>query len=436
MPLVETEENGQMDRSSSRNAVAAGSSYMLEAAHLLWARRGAIGLWLVAGLVISGLVAWRVGKYEATAQLMPPDIGSSTGTMALGPILARMSGASSGAADLLGGDILGSSKGNGALFTKVLGSRTIQDRLITRFDLLKHYHFQYAEDARKKLGERTMITEDKKSGVLEIAVRDRDRDLATNLVSAYVEELNQVMTQVATSSARRERIFLEQRLADENKVLLDAEQQFSKFASTNMALDIPQQTKVSVESAAKLQGALIEAKGQLESLEMVYSADNIRVKSLRAHVGELQREMAKMNSGGAMIGGAQDPSSPYPSVKNLPLLGVQWANLYRNTKIHEAVFELLTQRYESSRIQEAKEIPTVKVLDPPSASQKKEPGFGFVLLVGGLVSLILACAGILLRDGWVRWDEENPWRVFLATIYGTTRSGIRSVFRLGRPRQT
>jgi hypothetical protein len=169
---------------------------------------------------------------------------------------------------------------------------------------------------------------------------------------------------------------------------------------------------------------------------MVYSADNIRVKSLRAHVGELQREMAKMNSGGAMIGGAQDPSSPYPSVKNLPLLGVQWANLYRNTKIHEAVFELLTQRYESSRIQEAKEIPTVKVLDPPSASQKKEPGFGFVLLVGGLVSLILACAGILLRDGWVRWDEENPWRVFLATIYGTTRSGIRSVFRLGRPRQT
>jgi uncharacterized protein involved in exopolysaccharide biosynthesis len=434
MPLGEIVENAPIDHSSSRSGAAAGSrSYLPEAIGLLWLRRRAIALWLVAGLVISAGLALLAGKYEATTQLMPPDVGSSSSGMSgLAPILAKMSGGSGFAGDLMGGDILGGMKNTGALFTRVLGSRTIQDKLVDRFDLRKRYHCKYAEDARKKLGLRTTISEDKKSGVLEIAVRDKDRDVAAALAGAYIEELDHVMTQVATSSARRERVFLERRLADELKVLEDAEQQFSRFASSNMALDIPQQTKVSVESAARLQGALIDAKGQLESLEQIYSPDNIRVKSLRAHVAELQREFSKINSGGSAVGGAQDPNSPYPSVKNLPLLGVKWSDLYRNTKIHETVYELLTQRYEMSRIQEAKEIPTVKVLDPPSVSERKQPDMGFVLVIGGLVSVILACAGILLRDRWARRDEEDPWRVLLATIYGTTRRGIRSVVRLGR----
>src|SRR4029077_5663772 len=119
------------------------------------------------------------------------------------------------------------------------------------------------------------------------------------------------------------RIFLEQRLADEHKVLQESEEQFSKFASSNMALDIPQQTRVSVEAAARLQGALIDAKGQLEAAQLVYSPDNIRVKSLRARVGEIERELGKMNSGVTAGVASRDPSSPYPSVKNLPLLGVK-----------------------------------------------------------------------------------------------------------------
>ncbi len=90
------------------------------------------------------------------------------------------------------------------------------------------------------------MAEDKKSGVISISVRDRDGELARELTNAYVEELGSVMAKVSTSAARRERIFIEQRLAEENKSLQDAEQQFSQFASSNMALNVPEQTKVMV----------------------------------------------------------------------------------------------------------------------------------------------------------------------------------------------
>jgi uncharacterized protein involved in exopolysaccharide biosynthesis len=264
--------------------------------------------------------------------------------------------------------------------------------------------------------------EDKKSGVISISVRDRDGALAADLANGYVDELGSVMAKVSTSAARRERMFIEDRLADENKSLQDAEQQFSQFASANMALNVPEQTRVTVEAAARLQGELIASRAQLEALKQTYTEENIRVKSVQAHVNELEHELAKINSG--RIPGVQDPTSPYPSVKNLPLLGVKWADLYRNTKIRETVVELLTQQYEMARIQEAKEIPSVKVLDPASTPERKRPSWWLVLLWGTLLGAFLACLGFFLKGWWERWDQDDPRRMLLTQIF---RSGRRNV---------
>ncbi len=147
--------------------------------------------------------------------------------------------------------------------------------------------------------------------MIAISVRDHDAALAAELANAYVEELGSVMAKVSTSAARRERIFIEGRLADENSNLQDAERQFSQFASANMALDVPEQTKVTVEAAARLQGELIAAKAQLEGLKQTYTEENIRVKSVQAHVNELERELAKINSGRAPQCSGSHESLPF-----------------------------------------------------------------------------------------------------------------------------
>jgi capsule polysaccharide export protein KpsE/RkpR len=301
-------------------------------------------------------------------------------------------------------------------------SRTIEDNLINRFDLRKKYGLKYWEDARRKLRSRTTITEDKKSGVLTIVVKDRDPQQAVALTGAYIEELNRVMASVATSSARRERIFLEQRLTEEKKYLEDSEKKFSHFASSTMMLDVPQQTRVTVEEAAKLQGELIAARAELEGLEQIFTNENFRVRALRARVAELERELARINAGQISATANQDPTSPYPSVKNLPVLGVEWADLYRTTKIHETVFELLTQQYEMARIQEAKEIPTVKVLDSPWVSERRYPRPWQVMILGVFGSAVLGCVWVLLLDWFRHWDDQDPRRILLSRLYfGTWR---------------
>lgn len=385
-----------------------------DALYHLWLQRRQIVRWVALGFVLSLVVAWRFPKYESTAQIMPPDSGNS-GLASLVPALSKSPGLIGMAGDLMG------MKSTSAVFAKVLESRTVQDHLIGRFDLRKKYGMSYWEDARKKLTSRTSIAEDKKSGIIAISVRDKDGALAMELANAYVDELGSVMSKVSTSAARRERIFIEQRLADENNTLQDAERQFSQFASTNMALDVPEQTKVTVEAAARLQGELIASRAQLEGLKQTYTPENIRVKSVQAHVNELERELAKMNSGRAP--GVQDPTSPYPSVKNLPLLGVKWADLYRNTKIRETVVELLTQQYEMARIQEAKEIPSVKVLDPASTPERRSPSWLLVIFAGTFLGALLACMGYFLKNWWDRWDQDDPRRMLLSQVF---RGGRRS----------
>jgi capsule polysaccharide export protein KpsE/RkpR len=392
-------------------------SEWLDAVDYLWSRRMKIALWTTVGLIFSIVLAFRICKYPATVQLMPPDSSSSGGLaqLALPGILK-----SPGLAGLAGmaGDLLGA-KSTGALFIKVLQSRTVEDDLVNRFDLRKHYHTPLWERARDKLESNSVIAEDKKSGVISITVRDRDPKFAAALAGAYVEALDHVMSQVSTSAARRERIFIEQRLGEEKKALDDAEQKFSRFSSNNMTLNVPEQTRVMVEASARLQGELIAARSELEGLQQVYTPENTRVKTVQARVDELERALARLNTGNAAT--ASSSSSPYPSIKNLPLVGVAWTDLYRSTKIHETVYELLTEQYEVARIQEARELPTVKVLDQAAVPETRHPSIPVVAVAGALISIFLACIGLLLQRWAASWDADDPRRLLLARITRTPR---------------
>ena len=427
MPLSEAEREVLSSETNGSQLAKSGPSWLgwTDAVYRLWLQRWHIARWTALGFALSLAVAWRYPKFESTAQIMPPDSGNA-GLASLMPALTKTPGLIGMAGDLMG------MKSSGALFARVLESRTVQDHLIDRFDLRKKYGTKYWEDARKKLSSRTDVAEDKKSGVIAITVRDRDASLAMALANAYVDELGAVMAKVSTSAARRERIFIEQRLAEENKGLQEAEQQFSQFASSNMALNVPEQTKVTVEAAARLQGELIAARAQLEGLKQTYTEENIRVKSAQAHVNELQRELAKINSGRVTGSADADAATPYPSVKNLPLLGVKWADLYRNTKIRETVVELLTQQYEMARIQEAKEIPSPKVLDPASPPEKKRPDWLLILIAGTFISTALASLGYLLKNLWERWDLDDPRRMLIAQVLESGRKNsltVRGMFQ-------
>ena len=382
----------------------------------LWLRRrifpAVVACSLLLGIATSFL--FHV-EYESTAQLMPPDTQSSSTAM-LAAVAAKAGPGVAGMA----GDLLGL-KTSGDLFVGILRSRTVQDRLVDRFDLKKVYGVRLEEDARKELRERTAVGSDRKSGIISITVTDRSAPRAASLATAYVEALDHLVAEVSSSSARRERIFLEERLKAVKADLDKASADFSQFASKNTAIDIKEQGRAMVEAAARVQGELIAAESELRGLKQIYAPNNVRVRATEARITELRSQLEK-------LGGSQDSSEkpeqgPYPSIRELPILGVTYADLYRRTRIEETVYETLTQEYELAKVQEAKETPTVKVLDEPVVPERKSfPPRTAIAVLFAFMGFCGATVWILGEASWRQLSSERPSKVFVSEVLNTVEA--------------
>ena len=384
---------------------------------LLWDRRRFVLRCVVVGLVVGTLVAFLIrNRYESTAQLMPPDPQSTSNPA----MLAGLSGSTG--MGLLAGDLLGI-KSTGALFVGVLRSRTVEDRVVDRFDLERVYGTSLRMKARKKLAQCTAIGEDRKSGIITITVTDRDPNRAAAIAAAYVDELNTLIAQLSTSSARRERIFLENRLIAVKQDLESAEKDFSQFASSKGAIDITEQGKAMVGAAATLEGQLIAAQSELEGLKQIYSDQNVRVRSTQARINEMRQQIRRL--GGVSGTGAEnvnDPGKelPYPTLRQLPILGVPYADKLRHLRVQEAVFETLTKQNELAKVEEAKEIPSVKVLDVPVVPEHKTYPPRLLIMVWGVIcGGIVAIGWVVGQHHWKETDARDPGKVLAEEVFRT-----------------
>jgi capsule polysaccharide export protein KpsE/RkpR len=418
----------------SNGAPADKSEKSVRTVRLFWEnRRFLMRIALYAVLVSAGLAFLISPRYQSTAHLMPPDNQGSSG---LAMAAAAMANSASGSP--LGGmatDLLGM-KSNSDIFVGILSSRTAQDKLINDFNLQKVYGIKRMEDARPALADHTSISVERKSQIIAIEVTDKSPQRAAALCQAYVAELNTLVAELSTSSARRERIFLEGRLKAVNNDLETAEKKFSEFSSKNSAIDVKEQGRAMLGAAAVLQGNLIAAQSEYEGLRQIYSDSNVRVRSLHARIEELQHQLEGLEGKGesttTLSNSNQADDSLYPSMRKLPLLGVTYADLYRETKIQEAVLETLTREYEMAKVQEAKEIPTVKVLDPPQIPDKRSfPPRLLIIFLGTVSIMAVACGLILARNSWEQTDVLDERKVFAQEVFGTLRTKLPRFARNG-----
>jgi capsule polysaccharide export protein KpsE/RkpR len=403
------------------------SEQVLGKLRLLWRQRPFLYRVTAQGMALAIVMALLIPKqFESTVRLMPPDSQSGSGLGTMLTAISSMKTEGMGGLGSLAGSLLGA-KTSGDLFVGILGSRTVQDRLVDGFELKKVYRLRWSIDARKKLQSNTLVSENHKSGIISITVTDRDPHRAAAIAKAYVDALNGLVVELSTSGAHRERVFLEGRLKTVQQELESAEKDFSQFASKNMAIDIKEQGKAMVEAAAVLQGQLIAAESEMEGLRQIYTNNNVRVRTLEARITELKQQLEKMGGKG------EDTNNPtsaptdslYPSIKKLPLLGVSYADMYRRTKVQEAVFEVLTQEYELAKVQEVREIPSVKVLDPADVPERKSfPPRSLIVMVGTFLSFVFGVSWIVLHAHWQHMESDHPAKAVAMEVFRGARAHL------------
>jgi hypothetical protein len=150
-------------------------------------------------------------------------------------------------------------------------------------------------------------------------------------------------------------------------------------------------------------------------------------------VDELRRQILKM-SGKPEADGAPPTKTDdiYPSIRKLPLLGVAYADLFRRMKVEETVFETLTQQYEMAKVQEAKEVPSVKLLDPAELPEKKVfPPRTLLICLGAIVALAIGVGWISGTDNWNKIDSQDPGKLLVLNMVRSMKPPLEYVVQRG-----
>jgi len=297
--------------------------------------------------------------YASTTSLLPPQNAAS----GAGLISSKLPGGLSG----LAGNALGMTSPID-LWVGILKSRTIQDEIVSAFQLKAVYRTESEEAARRQLDDAVQIKKSKEE-ILSITVEDRDPQRAADIANALSEALDRFNRGITTTSGGRMRAFVENRLADAKIALAQSEEALKAFQEKNRAIKLDDQSAAIIGAIGEVKGTLIAKEVELQTLLSFATPENPQVKTLKTEVKELRKMLQSLAAGGDHEG--EESRNIFIPTDRLPDLSLQYVRLLRDAKIHETLFELLTEQFEMARIQEAKDSPTVQILDMAVPSETR-----------------------------------------------------------------
>ncbi|MHB1700065.1 MAG: GNVR domain-containing protein [Acidobacteriaceae bacterium] len=358
---------------------------LVEIALVLLRAKRTVLLFALGGFALA-LIASVLMKpaYKAAASFVPP-ASSSIG------------GAAAALASQLGG--LGSAKGPGDLYVGILGSRSVEDALIARFDLAKVYRTKKLSDTEKALNSRSKFVADMKSSIVTISVEDHDPRRARDLAAAYLDQLHVENGRLALTEASQRRLFFSEQLEKEKSALSDAEVDLAKTEEATGFIAPASQTGAQLGTIAQTRAEIAGREVQLASLRQGATDQNPEVIRLMTEIDDLKAQLNRLQSNASP---GSIPTSKVPS------LALEYVRKEREVKYHEALFEMLARQLEAARLDESRNAPVLQVLDYPAIPDKKSwPPRALLALGGLLLGAFLGMIWALVRER-LRQLESDP----------------------------
>jgi tyrosine-protein kinase Etk/Wzc len=397
-----------------------------------------VGLGIFAFLVSLALP----NRYVAKAVLLPPEETQDVLTMGYG-LSALMGGG--GKIGGLGGFTktlgLPGTTTLSDMFGAILKSRTVGESVIESEDLIHYYKFdrpglfslsipwarfvandpdlhkrKVVEAAMKQLGTATKV-DISLEGIITVAVEDKSPRKASEIANAYVAELDHFNKEINVSQAKNTRIFIEGRLAEAQKTVDKAENELREFQERNKTVSLTEETKAAIEGVAKLKAEIISREVQLGVLRGYATEENPQVVQLKSEIASLRSQMKSIEEGKAGVSTANLGYGAGFSVpfSRLPAVGMELARLMRDVKIQETLLGLLMEQNERAKINEARDTPTVRVLDKAIPPVKKSRPKRIMFLAGGaflgfVMSVLFAFFMKYIEGLRVKTQEYSAWR--------------------------
>ncbi len=331
------------------------------------------------------LVMWVIEpKYAASAIVTPP---ASTQPMS-GALNGLMGGA--GMSSLFG--ISMDNEDANAVWT-ILGSWELHNQVIDKFNLAKHYKFKgkFHADLLKKFRKNFGLTYNKED-LFCLYYEDTDPKLAVEVVSFILEKADSAFNAFKTKQARQSREYFQMRLDSCEHALDSVLDAFVDFQVKNNMYEPNVQLEATIKYLSELQAMREEVNMEM-NFEKLDRGENSR------RYQELSKRIKGMNSalGGTLKGKHSDIGMI--ELKKSPELYAEYLRREAEIRIQETMYKLLRQQSEQMRLEEAKMLTNLHVLEPPWENDKKiYPLRAITLIFVFVVAAILATIICNMRD--------------------------------------
>lgn len=336
--------------------------------------------------------------YESKAVILLPE-KSATSLESLGGALSGLSQSLLGAPGTTGPQ----------RFIAILKSRRLKEAVIEKYDLI---HVFDMEPTRRDtlslielLDDNILSESNTKNGTITVTVRFRDdAEKTAEMTNFVIAKLDEINRELSTEQAKSSRLFIEKRYTEARNDLKKAEDQLNKFQNAHGIIALPEQTKASIEAAAEVQAQMTATQTEYNVLKRSLGENHPELLNLQSKIQELTKIQKKMEVGGI------DLSVLIP-FKEAPDLALEFLRLYREVQIDQKIVEFLVPQYEQAKIQEAKDTPTLLVLDKGNPSvYPYKPKKKLVTVAAGLITAIMCCAfaiGVHILRTRRTWENEK-----------------------------
>ena len=360
-----------------------------------------IFLTLFSGVIFLAFTYYMRQTFTGQTTILPPEKQGQSG------LISFLTG--SGALDLMKGQENPATD----MFKNVLDSRQLSEQ-IAKDPRIRRYFATFDTSEKRIAGgiHSSMESQALRNSIFEMditiqthwnptqAEKDSARLLVPYLANVFVDHLDRYNRDRLMTSARNTRIFVEGEYQNRMAQLDSAYAKLQTFQEEHKTISLTEQLAASVSSAALLGSQEQQLEMQLGVEERELAPNSARIQTLRSQLEELKHELKKYDEGGV--------SDYVMAFKDVPTLARQLAGLTREVKLLETLSAYLRQQLEQERINEQRDLPTLQVLDPAIAPDRRSSPSRFSMLLIGLFSGFIASVLYSLIRNYYSQVASNP----------------------------
>ncbi len=336
------------------------------------------GTFTVLAVILSLLMP---NKFEGYASVLPSQKSALLNMMG-GGVTSTVSNLAEKFGSLVGGSE--SQIGSGFSYLAILNSREAMGKVIKKFDLIRVYGIKDSsiDAAIKKLSSNTDFALDR-FGAVTVKVFDRSPERAAAMANYFVHLLNEINANLSSEDARNLRVVIQARYEKNLSDLSAAEDSMKVFQEKYGVFSLPDQAKASVEVGAELESQMILAQVRLSVLRKQFGNRSPEIMAAEQQIAALKKKMGDLRSGQDLTGNRE--SGVFLPYKEVPGKAMRYLQLYTDVEIQTKLLEMIYPMYEQTKLEEARETPTVLVLDKAVPPEKKTYPMRALIVISGLV---------------------------------------------------